>query len=377
MWIYIQSIFVYLTLMVIMVALGETAVKKKKYGYIVIAISIYSIVFGMRYGVGMDYFGYLDLYDTYCRQGYFSNDNLEYGFKWLIKLTSIFHSSFVYFSLIAFLNLFFMTLGLKENLRIYPYIFFIFMLTGAWMTSANLARQSIAIALWVYSVKFAVERKIVLHYIFVLAAICFHYSAIILVIFYPLFRYKDNWFKNVKIELGLLAVALVFMNLHIIQDVMRQFDGILAFAGYDIYMTENYEELMDKDLALGIGFFINLLIHTINIWNSEKVKAWIKNPYYNALYSLYFMGVLLSYVFASSEMMGRINLFFLGVTYIITSFTLFYSVVNKKQTIRLITTGLVALIFVAIMYKASTNWNLFVFKGQQEYYYLHKEHDRR
>lgn len=377
MWIYIQSILVYLTLMVLMVALSKTAIKKNSYGYIIAAISLYSLVFGLRYGVGMDYFGYLDLYETYCKYGTFNHDDLEVGFKSLVVVTSLFQSSVFYFALIAFLNLYFTTVGLKNNLRVFPYLFFVFMLTGAWMPSANLARQCIAMALWVCSLNYAVERKILKHYFLVIAAISFHYSAIVLIPFYPLLAYKPNWFRNIKFELVLLGLALIVMNMNFLQDAIQNFDRIFAFFGYDIYMTSDYDELLNKEVVLGVGFFITLFIHIVNILNSEKVKEWLQSPLYNAMYNLYFVGILISYVFVSSEMLARINVYFIGCSYIITSFTLYYSVVKKRKLLQLVITSLVALVFVAIMYKASTNWNLFVFKGQQEYYYLHKEHDRR
>lgn len=377
MWIYIQSILVYLTLMVLMVVLSKTAIKKKKYRYIVAAISLYAIVFGLRYGVGMDYFGYLDLYESYVRFGTVNQEGLEVGFLGLVKLTALFHSSVVYFALIAFLNLFFMTIGLKDNLRIYQYLFFVFMLTGAWMSPANLARQCLAVGFWAFSVKFAVEKKLVIHYILVLLAISFHYSAVILIVFYPLIAYKQDWFKNVKIEVLLLVASLVVMNLNFVQDAILRYDNILFILGYDVYTSADYEDLINRELVLGVGFFIKLLTNIVNILSSERVKKWVNSPFYNAMYSLYFIGVLASYVFASSEMVSRVNLYFISFTYIITSFTLFYSVVNRKRGLQLATTCLIALSFVAIMYKASSNWNLFVFNGQQEYYYLHREHDKR
>ena len=377
MWIYIQSILVYLTLLVLMVALSKTAIKNNKYGFVVAAIFLYALVLGLRYGVGMDYFGYLDIYESYVKFGSVRHEDMEIGFLGLVKITALFHSSVVYFALIAFLNLFFMTYALKGNLRLYPYLFFVFMLTGAWMAPANLARQCLAVSLWTFSVKFAVEKKLMFHYIFVLLAISFHYSAVFLVLFYPLLAYKQDWFRNIRIEVLMLVAALVVMNLNFVQDAIQRYDNILIFFGYDIYTSADYEDLLDRELVLGVGFFIKLFINVINILSSEKVKKWVNNPYYNAIYSLYFIGVLASYVFATSEMISRVNLYFISFTYIITSFTLYYSIVNRKKSLRLATMCLVALSFVAIMYKASTNWNLFVFKGQQEYYYLHRDHDKR
>lgn len=376
MWIYIQSILVYLTLMLLMVALSRTAIKKNNYRYIIAAILLYALVFGLRYGVGMDFFSYLDLYESYLSFGTVKED-LEIGFLGLVKITALFHSSVIYFALIAFLNLFFMTIGLKDDLRLYPYLFFVFMLTGAWMSPANLARQCLAVSFWAFSVKFAVEKKIVIHYILVLLAISFHYSAVFLILFYPLIAYKQDWFKNIRIEVLLLMGSLVVMNLNFVQDAIQRYDSILVLFGYDVYTSANYEDLLDRELVLGVGFFIKLLINIIIILSSEHVKKWVNNPYYNTLYSLYFIGVLASYMFASSEMISRVNLYFISFTYIIAAFTLYYSIVNRRKCLRSAMMCLVALSFIAIMYKASTNWNLFVFNGQQEYYYLHREHDKR
>lgn len=374
MWIYLQSFFIYIGLAWIMFMLGKRYSVTKKYIYIVVAISIYAIVFGLRYGVGGDYFSYKDFFEEVINYGHAVNSGgFEIGFTYLVKFLGYFKSPSLIFCVVAFLQLYLMVLGIKDKKYIYPYIFLCFILLGTWLAYANCLRQIIAVGLWIYSILFAVKKKPLQHYLLLLIALTFHNSTIIFFVFYPLIILKNEWLKSIKLQCFLLALSLVIMNMNFIQDVFARIDIMATFLGYSNYLTWN-TDLIEKDAHIGIGFFIHLLLSITVIFYSQKVKTLVNSPYYNILYDFYFIGLLVSIAFVNSLLINRLNYFFCSHEFIIVAFTLHYLLSKKNKIISSLCVFLLILLFVALMYRAADNWSLFVFNWQEEYFYLHDLH---
>lgn len=360
-----------------MILLGKKYARTSNYNYIIIAIAFYAFIFGLRYGVGSDYFNYVNAYDELVRTGQV-NEEWEIGFLGFMKLLAPFNSRFLFLGSAAFIQLFLVAQSLKEEKKLFPFLFFAFMFSCVWLGYSNLIRQIIAIGFWMLAVMYAVNEKynlrkrIILYYVMVAAAFLFHKSSIILIPLFPLIAFKSDWFKSVKLELILLACALVLMRINIVQDVIANMDQALNLLGYSQY--GRYEELLDNEVRLGAGFFISLLLVLIIILNSEKAKAYFNSKHFNIIYSLYFIGILLRYVFISSMLIGRLSQFFSGFGFIILGYFLWYSWERKRKVLSLSIIALIMLSFAAVIYRGADNCSLFVFNWQEQYYYVHASH---
>ena len=136
----IQTLLVYILLSIFVVFFCYVSAKQKREKWMYIAIAIYALVFGFRYGVGVDFISYKEIYECILagRPSYYE---FEPGFMFFIYLlTDMGFPSEIFFMLIAFFQIFFVFKGI-DNKDIYPYLAFTFMAGCVWLTYSNGLRQ--------------------------------------------------------------------------------------------------------------------------------------------------------------------------------------------------------------------------------------------
>lgn len=365
----LQTILVYSLLFFVMYVLCYYASKQNKWWAVVVALIIYSIIFGLRYGVGVDFFGYLEIYEK-CRitdgQTLLYGKTFAPGFLFIMKTLALnnFHYGW-FFGVVAFLQIFLVFLSVKKDRYIYPFLVITFMLGGSWLSYANGLRQILAVCCFMVSLRFAGEKKIIWHYIFICLAILMHNSAWILIIFYPLLWFKGEWFSNLKLQFILLGISLVIMQFDAIWGIMQYIDYGAELLGYERYLDVT-EKLQSKELGIGLGFFIMLMINIICIYFSNDVKHFFNSRFLVYIYNFYFIGVLIAYAFLTSHIIQRVNYYFYGLQLIFAAYTLFYlSKENKKFFYLLL--SLYFLTFVAILYRAEFNTAMYLFNWEVSY----------
>lgn len=223
---------------------------------VILAITIYSIFFGLRYGVGMDYFAYMENYEY--------PDTITYsepGFLLILRFLSSLRLPVQYFfGIIAFAQLFLIYISLKKEKEIYPFLAFSFMGGCVWLAFANGLRQELAFCLFTYSLKFIDNNQFYLYALTILLCATLHTSAIILILLYPFLYKKQNWFKNIKWQIVLLIVALGVMNINITSSFFSKIESLFAITNYRYYLSDDYSDLIFNESRIGVGFFINLII---------------------------------------------------------------------------------------------------------------------
>ena len=359
----LQTIIVYLCLLVCMLGLSKYAQVTHKWAPIIIAILLYAIVFGVRYGVGADYLAYLNYY-KFPEQ--INKENIEAGFVFLIKsLSSIgLHYSF-YFGIIAFVQLY----CIYKSIQKYDYAFvsltFVFMLEGYWLTFSNGLRQVLAFSILVCAIPYLVKQKWIPFAILGLLATCFHKSAIIPLLVYPLFCIRKLYFNSIVLQLIVLAISILLMNVNIVSFILDKVEGIIYTLGYGVYVENDYN--FSTDVGLGIGFYVTLFSNIILILNSNGMKQMFKETWIPYAYNLFYIGVILKYIFISSQFFSRINYYFLYFELFIGAFTLVY-LWRKKRNFAYALIGLYILTFVACMYRMDTNTAMYFFFWQEDQY---------
>ena len=183
----IQTLFVYILVTVVMMLSAHYAYEKN-WKYILWGLFFYSAVFGMRYGVGRDFFQYYDNYETYRKLHHFLRDNYEIGFQSFVRFcTDLNFSVTMFFSIVAFVQIVFVFYLLKEKKDIYIWLVFTFMMGCMWLNNANIIRQQLAFSFIIYSLNFLIEKKNLQFLLCILISYWFHRVSVVMLIIYPLY----------------------------------------------------------------------------------------------------------------------------------------------------------------------------------------------
>jgi hypothetical protein len=311
---------------------------------------LFGVLFGMRYDVGSDYLSYLF--------GYTHDIDVSKGEPLFDAITHLFqgldlHYVF-YFSFLAFFQVFFFFYAFKKERYLFPLLVFFLFTNSEWSFWMNVIRQAMAICLWVYALKYIEEKRLWRYLLWCIIAFLCHYSAIILIVFYPLLRSGKDYFKSIKLQLGLILAAfivqLVFISilpkLGVAVDFYKSILGTDAYA--NSYDLESLSESFTASEGTGLIYLIKIGLHIVIIIYSTKLKNFYKNKWFNIIYFFFFFGLLTTYIFP----VGFISLtrpfrYFYIFQTIMYAYFAFYLRRNKTPQNRLIYVGLIIL-FVGI-----------------------------
>src|SRR5690554_2454781 len=193
---FLQSILVYSSLIIIMILFSLSASGRNSYYYdkdgfvqyksfwrfdTIAPLFLFAIVFGMRYDVGVDHLNYVY---GYLNKLYLGKD--EYLFFFFSDLGWHFNLHYtVYFGILAFIQVFFFFYAFKEERFLYPFLILFLFTNGEVLTWMNGIRQYLAMCIWIFSIRFIYERKFIFYLLWCVVALLFHKSAIILIFLYP------------------------------------------------------------------------------------------------------------------------------------------------------------------------------------------------
>lgn len=160
-----------------------------------------------RYDVGQDYFAYEIIYDDIAMNWNYG-DTIEIGFRSVCWLCSeIDGTAQLMFALVSAATIILVYKGLSYFSKDISLSLFVFMGIGQlYLNTFNAVRQAVAIALFVYGLRYIAQHKLIKYILVMLLATSFHASSIILV---PLYWFlRRGWGKiSVMIAGAVLAVS--------------------------------------------------------------------------------------------------------------------------------------------------------------------------
>ena len=328
--------YIFYTLFVILCILFSNKLISKKIGAhnnfeidftrpgIYLFMMMYTLVIGLRYNVGRDYEGYTRWFKELSRSGRFPVDN-DFGFIWLNQL--LVESGFESYSLFivfAFLQILFLLLFLKRIPFLRFWYFFFFFTSLLFFVSMNVMRQTLAFFVFMYCVQLFYEKKYIKTLLLGIFAFSMHKTVIILFVLLPILRLE--WFKNIKIQ-----IIVLFLSAFILPSFFMVFldyaSPFINLMGYSYYaenldlMNEITEENKRGDgLSIFLFFFIDLFIVLFYDKLKEKFNSFNFIPFYN----LFFVGLILSRIFADNFILARIADYFIHFRVVIVAFLMFY-----------------------------------------------------
>jgi hypothetical protein len=285
---------------------------------------MYALVIGLRYNVGRDYEGYTRWFKELSRSGHFPVDN-DFGFIWLNQLlVELGFESYYLFIVFAFLQILFLLLFLKSIPFLRSWYFFLFFTSLIFFVSMNVMRQTLSFLIFMYCLQLFYQKKFLKTFLLGLFAFSMHKTVILPFVLLPFLKFE--WFKNVKAQIIILLLS-VFILPRFFNIVLEYFTPLINLMGYDYYlenldlMKEITEENKRGDgLSIFLFFFMDLLIIIFYEKLKEKFNSYNFIPFYN----LFFVGLVLSRIFAENFILARIADYFIFFRVVILAFLMFY-----------------------------------------------------
>ena len=360
-----ESLFVYFFLFVIMFGCGYIASRRGGRRYVggsgvyretsifrmpelFLLFFAFALVFGCRWGVGRDYFRYLDAYTFDVPERY----------EFLFRSISVFlqqigaHYS-VFFGVWALLDITLLYYACRRFKFIYPYLAFFLIFGSYYLPMMNAIRQHLAGLIFMCSIQFVEQKKPIQFGICFCLSLLFHKLAIVLFLFYPLLRWKDDWFKSIPIQLVLYGIA-VFLSLHgdmIIRWIEYPFEWATDAFGFERYnynfLTQEKFDRTKFGSNTGLGLVVNIIRTIPIILLSKRFKQYFNSSYFNMFYTLSFIYILSSLMFGDSVILNRFSYFFSCFHLVIISLFTYYCF-QKKDTLHLLLGLMIILMYIPL-----------------------------
>ncbi len=296
---------------------------------------------------GIDYINYLSFYDyilAHGEIGHYFKEN-EIGWEYLnLSFGKIGVPSGVFFGLVSGITWFFFIKGSYKFQFLLPLMFFFAMSSGFFFWTFSGIRQSIAIMIFFYAIRFLLEKDPLRYALWISIASLFHISVIIMLPFYFIKEVKFN--QKLVALLYIISIFLAgnswFMSTvgNLIMFVASKIDLLSAYANYlatDTYVTD------EERTKSGLGVLLRIATTAYILYKSDYVLK--KQPKLMVYYVLFFIGAILSNVFFSVEIIGRILNYFTICFAIVIASTVYYSADKYERVVNTFLIGVYFIMF--------------------------------
>lgn len=292
---------------------------------------LFSIIVGMRYDVGVDHLTYLqDYYNP------IATSITEPGFIFIRDTFRALGLHFVfYFTLIAFIQIFFYFYSLKDYIYILPIlVFFIFTTSEIW-SWMNMIRQAISCCIWIYSINYIVSKNFFKYFLCCILALLFHKTAVILVPIY--FIANSNFIqKSIKYQLCILFISTIigqyFWNLFpYLTSYIEHYAEITNLSNVNSYGVDSLiDQKQRSEGGESLAKIAKLIIDIIIVLNSHRIFNFYKGGKISILYFFFYLSIVLYLILPkNSFIFERPFSYFYSLKPIFYSFFLYYLLHNK------------------------------------------------
>lgn len=270
-----------------------------------IFVLIFTLFYGLRYNVGIDYMSYYNnaALNLWNKPQHGTKELFEPCFRALYAIGSFFElPANTVFLLGGFLIYFFLFLGIKNYSDSVLLSLFIFAGTGLYFFSFNEFRQFIAVCIVFWGYKFPAEKKFIKWILLVFFAMLFHKSAFIVFPMYFLAKFK---FSKLTVNIVLIA-TLILKKIGI-------FDLLCTVLSYMPGHYSEYAETltwMSKSGGSGIvGYLYLFMLFAAN--NSKFRTVFFEERKMRTFSNILLFGAVFVNIFADIYMVVRLMEYFL------------------------------------------------------------------
>lgn len=239
------------------------------------------IVSGIRYDVGQDYFyTYVPIFNSIRDTGTYPS--VEWGYIFLNKLTLLFTDQYVgIFLVTSFLIVFFVYLAIYQQSNIPWLSVFVFINSTFYFISMNLVRQSIAIAMFLYSIKYIEERNFKKYAIIILLGSLIHTSELIFLPIYFIANRRINFKKFIVFYAGMEFLFPLFKGF---------IYSFISNTRYAYYIGSIYDDGKSSAVLSPLISLFTVLIGYYYLNKGDNTK----DKYYNIYLNIQVIATLIS-----------------------------------------------------------------------------------
>ena len=326
---------------------------------ILLSLIFFSLFFGLRsYNTGVDTIMYVKFYDYYSSWGSHIRENIEPAYKWLTEIYGSLHlPTWFFLATFGFLQIFFVYYALRNYRCLLPYVGAYIILGPIFLDWANGMRQCLVSCVFLFSIEFIQNKKLISYLIIIFLCSLMHKSALILLPFYWLLKYK-LYPPNSLVRICIVMLCVIIGQTPTWFTSLQSAADLLAILGYVDY-AENFEGMLEvrREMAFGPSRISLLLVSLWIIWLVPHIIRTYNLPkQFESYFSLYFIGSCGYNLFTYT-----LNIFLRPIGYFtITSVVLapltLYHLIQRKQTFKAILLGI-------LMYWYSTYVSLKAYIG--------------
>lgn len=295
-----QTYIVYIGMFVVALLFAKLAELSKNKAFIFVVIAVFSLVAGLRHeSVGLDTPGYVNAIE-YIIEGQLK---LAYGMEWSFRyicyaLSFVLRDPQLYLLFFAVVTNLLIVLRLWEMREQISFSWAVFAYYSVFfMSSINLTRQYVAVAIVFYATRYLLKGKNITFLLLVIVASLFHTSALlsIICIYFNLFNWK-NLSKRHKRFLIFSIIVIPFVGIY-------AYSNLVKYSSYLGKMTVDFGFMLLVKMALMI-VTIFLLDKTESDSSGEisKLRRFTR--------CAYIVGLALTSIGYAWRFVDRIGLFF-------------------------------------------------------------------
>ena len=240
------------------------------------------VISSLRYGVGSDYFRYLEgaarwvrLFDSDVKSLFTDNVLQRYSFEIGYKILSVIshrisESPYMVFWLVSFVIYIPLIIYCRKNTRDSRIAVAVYLLFGYWDISLNVIGQSVAMILMLIANKAMDDKKYIVSVLLIICAVTFHTTAIVAAVLIllsktPFFKRFLEPTRGNLIKMVVIGIAMRFAT--------GLFGNILSrssiFASYTRYLSTGVSDIVARRYTM-IGTFIEGILVLMFLYMAIK-----------------------------------------------------------------------------------------------------------
>lgn len=213
----------------------------------------------LRYQVGTDWTYVYEPYLYYIKNGI--TEFSEVGFTLIYRFFGIFtNDSWYVIAFIGFMTVLLFFCAIYQQSSMIPFSILLFVITNKYFTSLNQIRQMLAMALFIYSLKYIYQRNWKGYFLLNILGSSIHTSSLMYLPFYFLYGKK----ATVKSCAGVLGLGLVTFPV-----VRVLLPKLVALSRYGWYLNSQYSQNNFYFLGFAVTLFFALL-HIFCLYRNHK-----------------------------------------------------------------------------------------------------------
>lgn len=251
-------------------------IKKINFLYFLPIISLWTFILGFQYGVGTDYFNYLEIFNNVDRLNYYYYFKKEYIFFYFVKiLRNFFENGQIFFILVSLIEniLFYYYIKLMiinkiiNRKRLYLYIFLFLCFGTNFYNQMNGIRQYFNIYLISICIFYIYYNNFFKYFFIYVIGANIHKSFLL---FFPIYIFKYLYKKLNSTKLQILIVLAIGFNFLPVIEILKTIIGMIP--NYSYYANHWYLREIDITQKITKFIFFPYYIYSAFLIRQKKKK---------------------------------------------------------------------------------------------------------